>query len=61
MIPELLFDVDKKVPLLGPRGTLLIRNSAPLGPYSRTVPRVLWGSYGVGLFLMSEVLLYYLP
>ena len=24
------------------RGTLLIRNIAPLGPYSRTMPRALW-------------------
>ena len=27
--------------LLGYRGTSLIRNSAPLGPYSRTLPRAL--------------------
>jgi len=26
------------------RGTSLIRNSAPLGPYSKTMPRALWGS-----------------
>ena len=26
------------------RGTSLIRNRAPLGPYSRTMPRVLGGS-----------------
>ena len=26
------------------RGTSLIRNSAPLGPYSRTMPRALWRS-----------------
>ena len=26
------------------RGTSLIRNSAPLGTYSRTVPRALWWS-----------------
>ena len=26
------------------RGTSFIRNSAPLGPYSRTVPRALWWS-----------------
>jgi len=26
------------------RGTSLIRNSAPLGPYSRTIPRVIWWS-----------------
>ena len=37
------------------RGTSLIRNSAPLGPYSRPMPRALWWSYGgVGAF-MSEV------
>jgi hypothetical protein len=30
------------------RGTSLIRNSAPLGPYSRTMPRALWWSYGGG-------------
>ena len=39
------------------RGTSLIRNRAPLGPYTRTMPRVLWWSWGGGLFLMSEVLL----
>ena len=37
------------------RGTSLIRNSAPLGPYSRTMPRALWWSEGGGLFLMIEV------
>ena len=26
------------------RGTTLIRNSLPLGPYSRTMPMVLWWS-----------------
>ena len=26
------------------RGTSLIRNSAPLGPYSRNMPRYLWWS-----------------
>ena len=26
------------------RGTSLIRNSAPLGPYSRSMPRALWWS-----------------
>jgi hypothetical protein len=25
------------------RGTSLIRNSPPLGPYNRTMPRALWG------------------
>ena len=38
--------------------TSLIRNSAPLGPYSRTMPRALWDALGGGLFLMSEVLRY---
>ena len=37
------------------RGTLLIRNSAHTGPYSRTLPRALWWPQGGGLFLMSEV------
>ena len=41
------------------RGTSLIRNSLLLGPYSMTVPGVLWWSYGGGLFLMSEVPLYW--
>ena len=36
------------------RGTSLIRNSAPLGPYSRIMPRTLGWSWGGGLFLMSE-------
>ena len=33
----------------------LIRNSFLLGPYSRPMPRALWWSLGVWLFLMSEV------
>ena len=37
------------------RGTSLIRNGLPLGPYSRTRPRALWWSQGGGQFLMSEV------
>ena len=40
------------------RGTSPIRNSAPLGPYSRVTPRILGGPTGRGLFLMSEVPLY---
>ena len=40
------------------RGTSPIRNSAPLGPYSRTMPRSLWWSWGGGLYLMSEAPLY---
>ena len=39
----------------GTWGTSLIRNSAPLGPYSKTMPRALWGSYGGNGVLMSEV------
>jgi hypothetical protein len=30
------------------RGSSLIRNSLPLGPYSRTMPRALWWSYSKG-------------
>jgi len=37
------------------RGTPPIRNSALLGPYSRTMHRALWKPLGGGLFLMSEV------
>ena len=40
------------------RGTSLIRNSAPLGPYRRTMPRTLWKPYGGELIFMSEVPLY---
>jgi len=40
------------------RGTSLIRNSAPLGTYSRTMPRVIWLPLGGVRFLMSEVPLY---
>jgi len=36
-------------------GTSLIRNNAPLGLYSRNMPRALWWSFAGGLFLMSEV------
>ena len=42
-----------EVPLY--RGTSLIRKRLLLGPYSRTMPRVLGGSKGVGRFLMGEV------
>ena len=34
------------------RGTSLIRNTRLLGPYIRPIPRVIWWSYGGGLFLM---------
>ena len=37
------------------KGTSLIRKRTPLGPYSRTLPRFLWGSLRGGRFLMSEV------
>ena len=37
------------------RGTWLIRKNAPLGPYSRTMPRTLWWPKLMMLFLMSEV------
>ena len=41
----LLFFERPDVPVhLAYRGTSLIRNSAPLGPYSRTMPRPLWWS-----------------
>jgi len=40
------------------RGTSLIRNSAPQGPYSRNMHRVLWWSWGGELFRMREVPLY---
>jgi len=40
------------------RGASLIRNRHLVGPYSRTMPRLLWWSYGGGRFLMSEVPLY---
>ena len=35
----------------GCRGTSLTRDSAPLGPYSRPMPRALWRSCGGGGFL----------
>ena len=40
------------------RGTSLIRNSAPLGPYSRTMSRAPLEAPGEGMFLTSEVPLY---
>ena len=40
------------------RGTSLIRKRHPVGPYSRAMPRDLWGSQGGLRFLMSEVTLY---
>ena len=43
------------------RGSSLIRNNLLLGPYRRPMPRVLGGSYGGRIFLMSEVPLLCLP
>ena len=40
------------------RGTSLMINRHPLGPYNRSMSRALWGSYGGGRFLMIEVPLY---
>ena len=40
------------------KGTSLIRNSALLGPFSRTMHRALWWILGRGRFRMSEVPLY---
>ena len=37
------------------RSTSLMRNSAPLGPYSGNMPWALWWPLGGGQFLMSEV------
>ena len=37
------------------RGNSLIRNTPLLEPYSRAILRVIWWSWGGGLFLMSEV------
>ena len=36
------------------RGTSLIRNSPRLGPYSRTIPRVVRWSWGGGCFLCAR-------
>jgi len=41
------------------RGNSLMRNSALVGPYNRTMSRALWWSQvGGGRFLMSEVPMY---
>ena len=40
------------------RGTSSIRNRLPVGPYRRTMPRVVGGSWGGGRFLMGEVPMY---
>jgi len=36
------------------RVTSLIRKRIPIGPYRRTMPRVLWGSRGMGVFLWAR-------
>ena len=36
------------------RGTSLIRNCHPVGPYSRTLPRLLWPFYRGGSFLYER-------
>ena len=36
------------------RGNSLIRNSAHLNPYGRTMPRTLWKPWGRGLFLTKR-------
>jgi hypothetical protein len=46
---------------VGYRGTSLMRGTPLIGPYRRTIPRVLWWSQGGGLFLMSELPLYRRP
>ena len=43
------------------RDSSLIRNSASLGPYRRTMPRALWWSLGGGPFVMGKVPLYCAP
>jgi hypothetical protein len=40
------------------RGTSARKKHNPLGPSRRPVPRILWGSKGGALFLVSEVPLY---
>ena len=35
------------------RSTSFVRNRRPLGPYSRNMPRALWWSLGVGVFLSA--------
>ena len=40
------------------RGTSLIRNRLLPGPYSRTMPRALWCSWGGGRFFISQIPLY---
>jgi len=43
-VSRMLAMFSAKTPAVAYRGTSLIRNNAPLGPYSRTMPRALWWS-----------------
>ena len=48
-------DSGARVDWIQYRSTAIIKNSALLGNYTRTMPRALWCPLGGGLFLMSEV------
>ena len=50
LLPESFEDRIKGPPRIQPvyRGTSLMGKSSPLGPYIRTIPRVIWWSYGGG-------------
>ena len=41
--------------VLAYRGTSPVKNSTPLGPYIRNMPRAAWWSSGEVLFLMNGV------
>ena len=43
------------------RGTSLIRNTSPVGPYSSPLPRDLWGSLGAAAASYEQVSLYAPP
>jgi len=47
--------LEDHAPSLDYRGTSLIRNRTPLGPYRRPMPRFLGGSKEGGRFSMGEV------
>ena len=49
------FQAGVEEPFQPYRGASLIRNSAPIGPFSRAMPRALRWSWGGWAFLMSEV------
>ena len=42
--------IDYTTSIAAYRGTSLIRKRHPGGPYSRTMPKILWWSWGVGNF-----------